>query len=191
MTKIIYHYHPETKEYLGESEARKSPLEKDVYLIPAYAVDFAPNLEEGKIPYFENGQWVNKNIPEPETPKEPTLEEKLKTAKEERKNQLKSNRQAFQYSNFVFEENIYKASESAQNKLANKIQTVSQSGNTLFSWNDAFDEVIALELSEAQELLAAIIAREDSAYSNYAEKLKEIEASTTLEELNNININFN
>lgn len=187
----IYNYHPETKEYLGESEARKSPLEKDVYLIPAYAVDFAPNLEEGKITYFENGQWINKSIPEPETPKEPILEEKLKTAKEKRKNQLKSNRQAFQYSNFVFEENIYKASESAQNKLANKILAASQSNSTLFSWNDAFDEVIALELSEAQELLAGIVEREDSAYSNYTEKLKEIEACTTLEELNNININFN
>lgn len=128
--------------------------------------------------------WIRLN-------EEESLIYELQKTKEERKNQLKSNRQAFQYSNFIFEENIYKASESAQNKLANKIQTVSQSGNALFSWNDAFDEVIALELSEAQELLAAIIAREDFAYSNYAEKLKEIEACTTLEELNNININFN
>lgn len=131
--------------------------------------------------YFEN--WIKLN-------EEESLAYEFQKTKKQKKNELKSNRQAFQYSNFVFEENIYKASESAQNKLANKIQAISQSGNTLFSWNDAFDEVIALELSEAQELLAAIIAREDFAYSNYAEKLKEIEACTTLEELENININF-
>lgn len=131
--------------------------------------------------YFEN--WIKLN-------EEESLTYEFQKAKEQKKNKLKSNRQAFQYSNFVFEENIYKASESVQNKLANKIQAISRSGDTLFSWNDAFDEVIALELSEAQELLAAIIAREDFAYSNYAEKLKEIEACTTLEELENININF-
>jgi len=113
-------------------------------------------------------------------------------AKETKKQALKYNRRVFQYSNFVFDENVYKASESAQNKLANKIQSVLRSGDTFFSWNDAFDKVVALEFNKAQELLSAIILREDFAYSKYAEKLKEIEDEdcTTLEELENININF-
>jgi esterase/lipase superfamily enzyme len=114
----------------------------------------------------------------------------LEQLKKEKKNELKFNRQTFQYSNFVFEENIYKGSESAQNKLVNKIQVILQSGNTFFSWNDAFDEVVVLELNKAKQLLAKIIEREDFAYAKYVEKLKEIEACATLKELNNININF-
>jgi hypothetical protein len=110
--------------------------------------------------------------------------------KKQKKNKLKFNRQTFQYSNFVFEENIYKGSESAQNKLANKIQVISQSGNTFFSWNDVFDEVVALELNKAKQLLAKIVEREDFAYAKYVEKLKEIEVCTTSEELENINIDF-
>jgi hypothetical protein len=110
--------------------------------------------------------------------------------KKEKKIELKLNRQTFQYSNFVFEENIYKGSESAQNKLANKIQVISQSSNTFFSWNDAFDEVVALELNKAKQLLAKIIEREDFAYTKYVEKLKEIEACKTSKELKNINIDF-
>jgi hypothetical protein len=114
----------------------------------------------------------------------------LEQLKKEKKNELKFKRQTFQYSNFVFEENIYKGSESAQNKLSNKIQVILQSSNTFFSWNNAFDEAVALELNKAKQLLAKIIEREDFAYAKYAEKLKEIEACTTLEELKNINIDF-
>lgn len=114
----------------------------------------------------------------------------LEQLKKEKKNKLKFNRQTFQYSNFVFEENIYKGSESAQNKLANKIGVILQSSDTFFSWNDAFDEMVALELNKAKQLLAKIIEREDFAYAKYVEKLKEIETCTTSEELENINIDF-
>lgn len=39
---IICNYDRETNEFLGESEARLSPLEKDVYLIPAFATTIPP-----------------------------------------------------------------------------------------------------------------------------------------------------
>jgi hypothetical protein len=38
----IYHYHPITKEYLGEGLADKDPLEKDSWLIPAHATNTQP-----------------------------------------------------------------------------------------------------------------------------------------------------
>lgn len=46
----IYHYHPQTRAYVGSSAADESPLEPGTFLLPAYAVavpppDFQPESE--------------------------------------------------------------------------------------------------------------------------------------------------
>ena len=58
----IYHYHPDTKEYLGNGKARLSPLDakegNEVFLIPANATEIVPPKEvEGKARVFENNAW--------------------------------------------------------------------------------------------------------------------------------------
>ena len=54
----IYHYHPVTKEYLGEGMADKDPLIKNNWLIPAHATNIEPPPRaEGKAVVFNNGQW--------------------------------------------------------------------------------------------------------------------------------------
>lgn len=65
----IYHYHPETLEYLGEGRADESPLEPGVFLIPAHATDAAPPAEvAGKTRHFEGGAWALRDIPVPPEP---------------------------------------------------------------------------------------------------------------------------
>lgn len=72
----IYHYHPETLEYLSEGRADESPLEPDVFLIPAHATETAPPVEvAGKTRHFEAGAWSLRDIPPPPAPKEKTPEE--------------------------------------------------------------------------------------------------------------------
>lgn len=69
----IHHYHPETLEYVGESEADESPLEPGVFLIPAHATELAPpKAQAGKVRAFEAGAWVQRVIPVPPAPPEPT-----------------------------------------------------------------------------------------------------------------------
>jgi hypothetical protein len=61
---IIYNYNRETGEYLSESLAHKNPLEKDKFLIPAYATDITPTFQEGKLTKFKEGSWVIEDIPD-------------------------------------------------------------------------------------------------------------------------------
>ena len=55
----IYNYNAETKEYLSTEDAQKSPLEKNVYLIPANATTIAPiEVKKNEVAIFDGEKWV-------------------------------------------------------------------------------------------------------------------------------------
>ena len=69
----IYNYSSFDGVYLGEGIADISPLEPDVFLIPANATTIAPPpFQDGKTINFQDGAWVLNDIPQPEP--EPTPE---------------------------------------------------------------------------------------------------------------------
>ena len=54
----IYNYDGVSGEYIGQSEAQKSPLEENVYLIPANATDKQPLIsKKGFAVCFKEGAW--------------------------------------------------------------------------------------------------------------------------------------
>lgn len=54
----IYNYDGASGEYIGQSEAQKSPLEENVYLIPANATDKQPLAsKKGYAVCFKEGTW--------------------------------------------------------------------------------------------------------------------------------------
>ena len=54
----LYHYHPETGELLGQSAADRSPLEPDIWLIPAHATDLPPPKPKARqAAVFRDGRW--------------------------------------------------------------------------------------------------------------------------------------
>ena len=56
--RILYHYHPETGELLGQSAADRSPLEPDIWLIPAHATDQTPpKAKVRQVAVFRDGRW--------------------------------------------------------------------------------------------------------------------------------------
>ena len=72
----IYHYDHVTGEFLGAGSADPSPLEPDVYLIPANATDIAPpECGAGERSVFRAAAWNIEAIPNPEPIPEPTPEE--------------------------------------------------------------------------------------------------------------------
>lgn len=61
MKKNVYHYHPQTGEFLNEAPADESPLEPGVILLPAFATTIHPpttNMRE--VATFSNGGWLIK-----------------------------------------------------------------------------------------------------------------------------------
>jgi len=55
----IYHYNPHTGEFMGVSRADKSPLERDVYLIPANATaEKPPAAVKGYARCYIDGKWT-------------------------------------------------------------------------------------------------------------------------------------
>jgi len=75
MTKIVYTYHPETKELIGKDTAYESPLEKGTFMMPANSTIKEPIFEPGKITKWVDENWVLEDIPELPLPPEPTLQE--------------------------------------------------------------------------------------------------------------------
>jgi hypothetical protein len=62
----IYHYDFETGQYLGDGVADPSPLEADVWLIPAHATEIAPpktGVDEYAI--FIDNAWSIFKVAEP------------------------------------------------------------------------------------------------------------------------------
>ncbi|MBT0961670.1 hypothetical protein [Denitromonas iodatirespirans] len=68
----IYHYHPDSGEFIGVSIADPSPLEPGTYLIPAFATSAPPPEPElGKIAAWVGGAWRLDPAPAPQPPIEP------------------------------------------------------------------------------------------------------------------------
>ena len=56
--KLVYHY-DETGAYCGASEAHPSPLEEDVWLIPANATEQMPPVAgKNECPVFADDRWT-------------------------------------------------------------------------------------------------------------------------------------
>ena len=80
MTKIYYNYNNQGY-YTTSREARKNPLEKNVYLLPAFATFKEPLIaQEGKNIKWDGQVWIYEDIPEEVKESEPTAGEKLKNA---------------------------------------------------------------------------------------------------------------
>jgi hypothetical protein len=84
MTQKIYSY-KETGEYVGESLAKKDPLEKEErYLIPRNSTTTKPDSSlfgNGKLVKFINGAWIQESISEEIAP---TAAELFQEAKEDK-----------------------------------------------------------------------------------------------------------
>jgi hypothetical protein len=60
----IYNYNPENGHFVGESFADESPLEPNVFLIPAHATEIAaPKATKGKVVVWNGNDWELQDMP--------------------------------------------------------------------------------------------------------------------------------
>ena len=64
-TKVVYCYNMKTGAYIGRDKIQESPREPGVFLFPKNATDIKPpeEVSEGYFLSFENGEWIEKLIP--------------------------------------------------------------------------------------------------------------------------------
>jgi hypothetical protein len=88
----IYHYHPETGEYIGTGTADVSPLEPGVWLVPANATQVIPPLPTaGKVRRWTGTVWALVDAPaQPLDPEYTPSFAELVAAKMDRINEAKN-----------------------------------------------------------------------------------------------------
>jgi hypothetical protein len=111
---------------------------------------------------------------------------KLEQTKSFKLTQITSARNIFMYANIEYKNLIFVNNQISGNNLTSEIAT-----ETLFiEWLDLDGKQVNLTLKEAKELLELIKFKRRSGYFQEADLIKKINACTTLEEIESININF-
>lgn len=80
----IYHYHPNTGDFVGVGIADLDPLDKDNFLIPAHSTAEAPpEITDGHYAKFVDGGWQLLAVPAPvvEEPPQPKTTFEMDTEK--------------------------------------------------------------------------------------------------------------
>jgi hypothetical protein len=63
----IYNYHPDTKQFLYEEDAKQSPLDAPgIFLIPANSTEIKPpSTKNNELAIWREDHWIIKEITEP------------------------------------------------------------------------------------------------------------------------------
>ncbi|NCC86063.1 MAG: DUF4376 domain-containing protein [Clostridia bacterium] len=113
----IYHYHPVTKEYMGEGVADPSPLEPGVYLIPANATATAPpTAMSGKVRVWR-GEWQFEDARAAE-PLDPEYEPSLEEVKAAKLTAIRASRHAVEFGGMMHDGVMYDSDATARAKYS-------------------------------------------------------------------------
>lgn len=111
----IYHYHPETGEYLGEGTADESPLEPGVYLVPANATTTAPpTAMTGKVRVWR-GEWQFEDV-QAEVPLDPEYEPSIDELKAAKIAAIRAARHAVEFGGIMHDGVMYDSDATARAK---------------------------------------------------------------------------
>lgn len=188
MTKKVYSYDRDGY-YNGEAIAHESPLEKDVYLMPANTTDVEPPVcDKNQLCKWTGKNWIQEDQQEEESETKPTEEELLKQAKEDRCNEAEMLRKNQQLQPILYQESQFSTSQMARQNILSFIATLKDTPDVKCYWRDDSDNAYQFNLSDFSEILKIILLRDGKLYFVETEIRKIIKRSSDLDSLRSLNL---
>lgn len=209
----VYKFNPITKEYTGVEPAMLDPLEsklqgKEVYLLPADATFFSPNLQQGYVSVFKEGAWENIEdnrgkeywLPEdkygaparemkelgllPEgamlTAPERTLEE-VKAAKIA---ELKAERDSREVEPITYNGNSYDYDDKARERINAAIIALDvQGADAYIDWTTADNADVRVTANDLRMVIAMVANRSNALHIAYRKAKDKVEQAATVAEV--------
>ena len=187
--KKAYMYNEETKEFEAEINAQVDPIEsektgKEIYLLPANSTFEKPlDKKDGFKIKWIGSSWIYEKMPEPESPKELTIEE-LKSIKRSEINQARDEAEqgGFEYMGKTFDSDPISCQRISC--AAQAMQTLSLSTEVpSITWTCKDNSTVDLSSSDLVGLVVALADHSNKCHQKATELKAKIDACETKEEL--------
>lgn len=186
-TITVYNFNS-SNSYIGTSQARENPLEESEYLVPANATIVpCPSFEEGQEAVFNGSSWEVRDLPPEPEPEQPSLEE----VQNEKIAQLASNRaQLAENSTVSYSGNSFANSQNARIAILRYITSMTASSTAVSYFTFPERGIVPLVKADFQALATLIEENETALRTAEVILIQEINACTTVEAVNAIDISL-
>lgn len=211
--KYVYKYDEKTKEYLGKAEALLDPLEtqlqqKEIYLLPADATFFSPNLQQGYVSVFKEGAWENIEdnrgkeywLPEdkygaparemkelgplPEGAMLTAPERTLDEVKADKVQSLKAERDSKEVEPITYNGNSYDYDDKARERINAAIIALDvQGADASIDWTTADNADVKVTANDLRMVIAMVANRSNALHIAYRVAKAKVEQATTVAEV--------
>lgn len=210
----VYKYDEQTKEYIGAEQALIDPLEtelqgKEIYLLPANATFEKPNLKDGFASVWNGTQWENV---EDNRGKEYWLDtdtfgtpaktikdlgafpagavftapaKTLEQLKADKINELKLKRDSIEVEPISYQGYRFDYNDKARDRISAAIIALDVSKGQI-AWTTADNTEVMVNADDLRGVIAAVAMRSNELHVKYRQLKEQVEACTTMEQLEKI-----
>ena len=174
--------------YTGTVKAHKSPLEENVFLLPANSTDKIPELAENVSCRFIDGEWINEEIEE-EQVETPSLLDLLSEAIEKKKAEINIQREEMKNSLAIFDKDgkDYFFDRGILSRQSMAVATLLTSkGHETIDWVSEDNSIVALTHQEILSICKNIVDIDTKELKLAALRKNEVMALGDIKEGDNI-----
>jgi hypothetical protein len=209
MFRIAYSFNPENGEYTGAVQAQKSPLEVDVYLLPANALfEQPPPIQENEVACAVDGVWVIKpdfrgtwykpnsdvvvikaigEIPDvtwslSEPPKS------FDTIKTEIRAKVNQKRNSYEVAGFPYMGKVFDSDPRSFYRITTANDAALKDPTFSIEWTVADNTKLAMNAQEMLGVMPALAGYGQIIFNNSVALKELVEAAETLQELDDVDI---
>ena len=186
-TKIVYAYHSDTAEYLGEhilDDTDRSPI-SGAWQIPGNMTeDKPPAAKEGYDSYYRGGKWEQIERPKPPEPEPETLE----GVRAKKILEFKARRDADEVENIDYNGHPYDYDQKSRERIHIARQALQDSGKADASvvWTTADNQRMTLKVADFAAINGLAAHRSNALHVKYNVLKERVNAATSKAEVEKI-----